>query len=284
MVWDRSSEDRRKEQLSNMTPSSFVTPLDRKMPTVLEAMSYFIKMDDHWWSLAKIMVGPRFENGEYVFGSGITVYEERPQVFRDEEQNAVDLVVKSLEVKDKAGKAEKMVEKARKDLEKMEKSMDSLNAAVERKEKDIEKLVRTKEVASVQGKIFKGKVKALLKSSKGNRSLHDSAQVSPLMKQNNQSFSVSAIVHGWGPQPGLVGLCWIRSSPFPDSLFLCRPGCCEFAQEGACRVSSPTGMVRFAKGFREMAPRTGDCSRDSPNPCYQATCGNRWVETLRDFP
>ena len=152
-------------KLARGTPSSFITPLNVRMPTVLDAMSYHVKMDEYWWTLAKIIVAGRFQDGKYTLPSGITVYEQEPQVFLEEQENALQLALKSLESKTQVSQAQKKAQKAQKELEKMEKSIRSLEAAVKTKGKEVAKLVRTETVVRTQEKNYKGQAKELLKKS-----------------------------------------------------------------------------------------------------------------------
>ncbi|KAF9514126.1 hypothetical protein BS47DRAFT_1343451 [Hydnum rufescens UP504] len=87
-AWDLS-----RKQLKRTTRSHFVTRANKRMATVLEGLSYLVKMDPYWWTLAKILVANRFQDKKYRFLSGIVVYEDDPNVFLEEEAKALELEV-----------------------------------------------------------------------------------------------------------------------------------------------------------------------------------------------
>jgi DNA-directed RNA polymerase subunit H (RpoH/RPB5) len=165
-VWPKSQDDNKKDQLARMTASPFVTPLAR-FKTVLDAMSYQVKMNDYWWALAKILVANRFDKGKYHLASGTVVYEREPHFFVEEERLAISLGERSVETSKKASATGKLAEKAKEELKKMEESVASLRAKVQSKEAEMEKLKHEESVARAQGEKLKGEVMEIVRKTAG---------------------------------------------------------------------------------------------------------------------
>jgi hypothetical protein len=168
-VWP--SQDDNKRELARTTTSPFVTQL-AKFPTVLAAISYHIKMNDYWWTLAKILVANWFHQGKYHLPGGMIVYEQEPHFFGEEEQEAINLTERSIETSNKASQAAKLASKAQKELKQMEESVASLQAQVEAKEAEMEKLKQDELVAHTQGEQLKGKALRLVRKTSGESSPH----------------------------------------------------------------------------------------------------------------
>ncbi|KAF9513988.1 hypothetical protein BS47DRAFT_1392879 [Hydnum rufescens UP504] len=165
-VWPKSQDDGKKDQLGTTTRSPFTTQL-AKFKTVLEAISYQVKMNDYWWALAKILVANRFDQGEYHLLSGTVVYEQEPHFFVEEERQAISLAERSLETSKKASDTGKLAAKAKRELQKIEQSAASLRAQAESKEAEVEKLKRDESLARTQGEKLKGEALKIIRKASG---------------------------------------------------------------------------------------------------------------------
>jgi hypothetical protein len=171
------------------------------MNTVLDALSYQVKMNDYWWTLAKILVADRFMGGMYQFPSGVVVFDRDPHLFVEEEQKTFGLALQSLQTREKAVKTRIMVEKYETELRKMETTINTLRAAAESKEKERDKLARTESVARTREKALKMKALRLMKQSSGELRIYCQ------MIDNKDSYGPS-VPSGSSPSP---------SQQLPDS-------------------------------------------------------------------